>query len=222
MCYYLGPGYDGARKRHDFIPLILGLLKIPLHNTPFVGEAESIVRGSCRCIAAHYEAMTYPQSTSRPAASARSHKIAQLCTASRPASRRKSPTVPKPRGPADGTRHASMPQQNQETPLQATAIPTLRSPAQRQCVSYQQKLFHQAQLARGGLRTRRLFSSETSDPATMSLNPPPPSPAGPSPRGQAPDGLEWNPQDGRCRKFLAIPEAACRRTESPKGPPDLG
>lgn len=61
MCYYLGPGYHGAGKRHDLIPLILGVLKIPLHNILFLGEAESIAHGSCRCIAIHYQAMTYPR-----------------------------------------------------------------------------------------------------------------------------------------------------------------
>lgn len=60
MRYYLGLGYDGARKRDDFIPLILGKLKIPLHNIPFLGDGESIVRGSCRCIAIQYQALNYP------------------------------------------------------------------------------------------------------------------------------------------------------------------
>lgn len=47
MYYYLGPGHD------------LGVLKIPLHNILFLADAESIGRGSRRCIAIHYQAVTY-------------------------------------------------------------------------------------------------------------------------------------------------------------------
>lgn len=43
-----------------FIPLILGVLKIPLHNMPFWGERESTVRGSCRCIAIHLSSIDLP------------------------------------------------------------------------------------------------------------------------------------------------------------------
>lgn len=154
MYYYLGPGYD------------LGVLKIPLHNNIFLAEAESIGRGSHRCITIHYQAVTYLNCT----------QIVSPRTAlsgfSKPSPEDHDPPlfrslVRQPTGNA--ARLHSNRKSRKTQPFKPPTIPTPRSPAQRHLCLIPAGASSPGQVARWRAHTHTTPSHPRQNPqATMS------------------------------------------------------